>query len=135
MALIELKRWPRVKEERRKIASKYITLLRSYGFDSEINSIYAKDNKDIIPLRIVWRSDNGLELRNRMKDFLQVERTWFRRPIVDTKEKLKNFYYLNGSCPVSETLEDTIINLPTSIPLEEIDVIIKKLSVLKEPQI
>ncbi len=131
---IELKRWNLIKDERQEIANKYINLLNNYGFQSDINATYVNENRNIIPLRFVWRCKNGSKLRDKMKDFLQIERTLFTKPIVDTMEPLENFHYVKGSCPISENLEDTIINLPTSISLLEADALIEKLSLLnKQP--
>ena len=129
---LELKRWDLMKNERQQILKKYIDLIDSFDCKSDIEDTYATENRNIVPLRFVWRCNNGVDVRNKMKDFLQIERTWFTKPIVDTTEPLENFQYIKGSCPISESLEETIINLPTSISSLEADVLITKLSILKK---
>ena len=129
---LELKRWGLMKNERQQILKKYIDLIDSFDCKSDIEDTYITENRNIVPLRFVWRCNNGVDVRNKMKDFLQIERTWFTKPIVDTTEPLENFQYIKGSCPISESLEETIINLPTSISPLEADVLITKLSILKK---
>lgn len=127
---LELKRWLSVKEERQKILEKYIHLLESLGLQSCIEDTYINGNHNIVPLRFVWRSSDGTNLRGKIKKILQVDRAWFTKPIVDTSEPLENFQYIKGTCPVSESLEGSIINLPTSISLSEADTLISEISCL-----
>lgn len=127
---IELKRWNLVKKERQEIAKKYINFLSGLGLKSEIDSIYDKENQTIIPLRFVWSQMDGTKFRKNMQEILQIERTWFTKPIVDTNEKLENFHYQAGSCPVSESLGKTIVNLPTAISSNEADLLIDKMTLL-----
>jgi perosamine synthetase len=131
LALNELKRWPNSKQEKEIILKKYISILNTYGYDSEITSIYCKNGVEIIPLRFVFCHDNGVKLRNRMNDFIQVDWTWFKAPIISTTESINNYKYVDGSCPVSELINKTIVNLPTSIKGNELDDIIERLSILK----
>lgn len=130
LGLIELKRWIKIKDERKQILKKYITFFHSIDYLTEIDATYLDVNRDIIPLRFVWKCKSGWELRDRMKNFLQIERIWFKKPIVDTNEPLENFQYVKGSCKISESLGSTVINLPTSISLHEADELINKLSSL-----
>ena len=132
LGLIELGRWSQVKEERTILLKNYINVIQNYGFKCEVRTIYGKSGVEIIPLRFVWKCDNGLEIRNKLKEFLHVEQTWFNKPIVDTNEPLENFHYIKGSCPVSETLGNTIINLPTALSKSEVDIFINQLSVLSK---
>ena len=128
LARIELARWEVVKIEREKIAQKYLQLLTGLGFNSEIGDIYFKENQNITPLRFVWSFEEGAKFREGLEEFLHIERTWFMRPIVDTNEDLKNFNYIEGSCPNSELLGKTIINLPTAITLEEAEKLVKRIT-------
>ncbi len=132
LGLIELSRWPKVKEERTILMKNYISIVQNYGFKSEVQTVYDRPGVEIVPLRFVWKCDNGLEIRNKLKEFLQVERTWFNKPIVDTNESLENFNYIKGSCPASEALENTIINLPTSLSESEAEMFINQLSILSK---
>ena len=127
LARIELERWKVIKIEREKIAQKYIQLLSDLGFKSKIEEIYCKENQNIIPLRFVWSFQEDAKFRKGLEDFLHIERTWFTRPIVDTNEDLSNFNYIQGSCPNSELLGKTIINLPTAITLDEAEALIKRI--------
>lgn len=129
---LELKRWGLIKHERQKILKKYIDFIDNFDCSSDVKGTYLTENRNIVPLRFVWQSNTGLNIRNKMKDFLQIERTWFTKPIVDTTEPLANYHYIKGSCPISESMEETIINLPTSVSPLEAEVLIRKLSVLKK---
>ena len=129
---IELERWRFVKKERQKILKKYIDFLDSFDCNVAVKGTYCDLNRSIVPLRFVWRCNNGIQVRREMEKFLQIERIWFTKPIVDTTEPLEYFQYVKGSCPVSESLEDSIINLPTSISLVQADILIDKLSNLEK---
>lgn len=128
LARFELARWKVIKIEREKIAQKYLQLLTDLGFKSEIEGIYFKENQNITPLRFVWSFQEGAEFREGLKEFLHIERTWFTRPIVDTSEDLINFNYIEGSCPNSELIGRTIINLPTAISLDEAEKLIERIT-------
>ena len=66
---LELKRWGLVKDERQQILKKYIHFIDSFDFKPGIEDTYITENRNIVPLRFVWKCNNGVDFRNKMKDF------------------------------------------------------------------
>ena len=65
-----------------------------------------------------------------MNYFLNVTWVWFKAPIILTTEPIENYGYIVGSCPVSESLNTSIINLPTSIAEDELEDLLDLIDVL-----
>jgi len=121
LALIELKKWPSIKKERQDIMLKYIEKLKNFRCEPKVHEIYVKDHIEIIPLRFVFTHPDGLRLRRKMNYILDVGSIWFKTPIIGTVEPIENFEYVVGDCPVSETLNSTILNLPINIKEAELN--------------
>jgi perosamine synthetase len=134
LALNELKRWPDIKKKRQDAMYRYIDKLSELGYSSKVSELYCKDGIDIVPLRFVFTHPDGLELRCKMKKFLNIDWTWFQAPIISIIEPIENYGYTPGSCPVSESMSALIVNLPTSITKGELDEILQLTGVLKHQE-
>ena len=130
LALNELKRWPSIKKERRRIMNRYIDRLRSLESTLEMPESYFKNGVNVIPLRFVFTHPNAVKLRSKMNYFLNVASIWFKEPIISTTELMENYGYIKGSCPVSESLNTSIINLPTSIAEDELEDLLELIDAL-----
>jgi len=131
LALNELKRWPSIKRERRRIMNRYIDRLRALERTFEMPESYFKNGVNVIPLRFVFTHPSGVKLRSKMNCFLNVAWVWFKAPIISTTEPIENYGYIVGSCPVSESLNTSIINLPTSIAEDELEDLLELIDVLE----
>jgi dTDP-4-amino-4,6-dideoxygalactose transaminase len=134
LALNELKLWPNIKIENQDAMYKYIDVLKASGHASIVPKSYCKDGVDIVPLRFIFTHPDGVELKNKMKFFLNIDWTWFKAPIISTIEPIENYGYIPGSCPVSESLSATIVNLPTSITKSELNEILKLVHIFKHQE-
>ena len=130
LALNELKRWPTIKTERRRIMNKYIDRIRLLESTFKIPGSYFKNGVAIIPLRFVFTNPSGVMLKNKMNYFLDMDSAWFNKPIISLTEPIENYGYLECSCPVSESLNTSIINLPTSIAEDELEDLLDLIDVL-----
>jgi len=130
LALNELKRWPSIKTERLRIMNIYIDRLRTLESNFEMPEFYFKNSVNIVPLRFVFTHPSGIKLRSKMNYFLNVASIWFKEPIISITEPIENYGYILGSCPVSESLNKTIINLPTSIAEDELENLLDLIDVL-----
>lgn len=71
-----------------------------------IPQAYFDQERDIVPLRFVFMSDNR-EKYSFIDDWV-----WFKRPIVATVEPLEYFGYFKGACPIAEKVGYSIMNYP-----------------------
>lgn len=126
LGLIELQRWERVSDERVKNLSNYIDYFEKNNLSQDLPSAYFDPFRKIIPLRIAWSQKDGLDIRKKIKYFIQVSWIWFTEPIVSTTDPLYKMMYNKGDCPISEKIGVNIINLPTSIPCSEVEYILEK---------
>ena len=68
-----------------------------------------------------------------MKEFLDVDSFWFRKPLIGSVESLENFKYVSNSCPKSEDIGERIINIPANLNNKNQDILYTKLiEVLKK---
>jgi len=126
LGLMELQNWERVRGERVKNLSTYISYFERNNLSEDLPSAYFDLSRKIVPLRIAWSPPDGLVLRKKLEYFIQVPWIWFTEPIISTTDPLEKLMYIKGSCPISEKIGANIVNLPTSIPCLEVEYILKK---------
>ena len=97
-----------------------INLLTNSKYSNCIPKIYSDSNYNIIPLRLVLIDSSSLDLEELLSAIIDVKSSWFKNPIVSTKEELFSFKYKNKSCPKSEQIGSQIINLPIEYKLKEL---------------
>mgnify|MGYP001200664840 CR=1 FL=1 len=114
LGLKEIQRWPIVQEERKNILKSYKTRI---GSGIQLPKAYYDPLLDIVPLRLAWSQKEGLKLRRKMSRFIDTSWTWFMQPIVPAGDKLANFGYQAGDCPLSEQIGPNMINLPCNISI------------------
>ena len=113
IGLKELEKWERVSKERITYLKKFIEL------SNELNLVLPKSYFDkrlmIIPLRLIWiDKKKNANLKN-LRNFLDTESFWFKKPLIGTNESLKNFNYKRNFCRNSELINPFIRNLPCAI--------------------
>ena len=127
LGLIEVERWPLVSEERKVLFSRIMSVVVNSRFGDNLPAAYSNSTLVIVPLRFTWSHPHGAYVREVIQGFTSSHLTWFLRPIVATKEPLKNFKYQLGSCPVSEAIGPKMINIPCNIPANQAEVLISLL--------
>jgi hypothetical protein len=78
---------------------------------------YFNKRLSIIPLRFVWTDPNADSIRASFERFIQVSWTWFMKPIVASKVPLIEWGYKDGTCPISESVGQKMVNIPCNIPM------------------
>lgn len=112
LGIFELERWHKERERRRNILSKLIKLFVDSKYT--VPSIFYDKTREIVPLRfIMCLPESPLIFEN----FIDQSWVWFRKPLVGSRCDIKEFNYKNLSCPISEEVCASIINIPCNIYL------------------
>lgn len=114
LGIIELTRWEEEKKIRVNILNQYIDLLKINSLENCIPKIYFDSNAQIIPLRFVFLINNANQLRESMKNILDIKSFWFLEPIIACSSPLI-FDYKYGSCENAEHMCKYVINFPCVI--------------------
>ena len=115
LGIIQLGRWDKEKEVRKKILKFYLKKFSSKHYDIDIPLVYFDKSREIIPLRFVFISKNTKFMLNKISKYFDVSWIWFRQPIATANCDLENFYYETSQCPVSESICTNIVNFPCNL--------------------
>ena len=121
LGLLEVKRWPEIASNRRIFFRKFMLAAEDSPFATHLPLSYRDKNMDIVPLRFAWAQPDAEGLRKSMAEFVHVAWTWFMRPIIATNQPLDSFGYQAGSCPISESIGPSLVNLPCIGSAEDAD--------------
>lgn len=121
LGLLEVKRWPEIASNRRIFFRKFMLAAEDSPFTTHLPLSYRDKNIDIVPLRFAWAQPDAERLRKSMADFIHVAWIWFMRPITATNQPLDSFGYQAGSCPISESIGPSMVNLPCIGSAEDAD--------------
>ena len=124
LALRSLEDYKKNIQTRKEFANKTIAIVTEKEL---VPNIFFDLNADIVPLRVAYILKNKTK---RDYSFLDTGWIWFQRPIVATSEDLKNFGYAAGSCPNSEEVGKSIMNIPIYYDLKKQNTILRYLSIL-----
>ena len=108
IGISELKYWHDTKKVRSSYIQAYKTALALNGIN--LPPVYEDANSHIVPLRIIMNVNAEEKLK--IDKLFDSNWYWFKKPIVEGRAPLIEFGYRDGSCPTSERLASTIINLP-----------------------
>ena len=111
---------------RRLIADEYIKILDASILDVNIPNAYKDKEYEIVPLRFVCEIEE-VDLRSKIENFVDANWFWFKAPIISTSDSLLDFNYEMESCPNSEKIGKTIINLPVILSEQDARLILNKL--------
>lgn len=115
IGLIEIERWNWVAGERTSLLACLLDAVRHSQTESRLPNAYRNPALQIVPLRFVWTEPAGADVRKAIQHFVHVPWTWFMQPIIATIEPLESFGYRAGSCPVSERVGPSMVNIPCNI--------------------
>lgn len=128
VGLIEVKRWPKVSMDRKISLQRLVVKFSQYPSGSYLPAAYRNKALEIVPLRFAWSEPQGGDIRNSMRYFIHVARTWFMEPIIATKEPLEKFGYCSGACPISERIGHNMVNIPCIFDENDADRLIANLN-------
>ncbi len=113
-----LKNIENIIKHRKYVSKKYEEELQKLGFS--INS-YSPEY-DIIYLRYPLIVKNKKQiLKDAIKNGIEIG-DWFVSPLHPLTSNLEFAYYINGTCPVAESICENIINLPTHCKIKDKDI-------------
>ena len=81
-------------------------------------------NKDIKPFRFVWLDINNKINYKNLSKYININEIWYKQPIINLTENISLYNYKNN-CINSQKSCEKIINLPNSIPINKINLILK----------
>lgn len=108
LGLLELEEYKKSIQKRKLLLNQ---LIYAISIKQRIPACYTNEDNYIIPLRFAFCSDSKIFHFNISK-FIDKEWFWFKKPIEATSEDVTAYGYILGSCPVSEDVGRTIINVP-----------------------
>jgi len=111
LGIYEIDRWDSEKAERKKLLRDYITLSEKLGFKEYLPAAYFNPRLKIVPLRFVFTYPDVIDIRRKMSRFIDINWFWFQKPIICCDDP-EEFDYKWGSCNISETIGEKIINWP-----------------------
>jgi len=116
LGIYELERWKLVVRQRRDALDYYNTELLKSSLVKFVPKIYSDSSRYIIPLRFVFVYPQADKLRSKLKKLINVEETWFMKPIINSSVTLDKFLYQSGTCKSAELIGPMMINLPLGPP-------------------
>jgi perosamine synthetase len=88
---------------------------------------YITKNLDkIYPFRFVWIDKKNNINYSKLSNYINIKEIWFKQPIINLTENI-SFYDYKNNCINSNQYCKRIINLPNSIPMEKLIIILKKI--------
>jgi dTDP-4-amino-4,6-dideoxygalactose transaminase len=112
LGIFELERWPDEKVRRKLLLSRLVEIFSQSPYVDVLPSIYSDPDRDIIPLRFIFTCSDKGYLRLLLAQIIDTNWIWFQQPIIGAVNGLESMGYSKGSCPVSEDICSTIINMP-----------------------
>ena len=101
----------------------------NYLPDGTLPDLYFNDKYQISCNRLVFCLDKKDSFYlSIIENLVDVRWTWFKKPIIDTKNNLSEFGYVQNSCPKSEEIGKKIINIPIPYSQNYTDIFIKNLN-------
>ena len=114
LGIYELGRWSEEKKRRQELLYKYLELSDLLGLRQFLPYAYFDGNLEIVPLRFVFSHSNDVSIKRKMWKFIDIDSFWFDKPIIVCKDP-REFGYVNGSCPISESMGKNVINWPCAL--------------------
>jgi|SaaInlV_120m_DNA_4_1040238.scaffolds.fasta_scaffold04481_2 perosamine synthetase len=129
LGIYEVERWEKYKEDRRSLLNSLIMAVDANA-RVKLPAAYYDELIYIVPLRFVWSDKDGTLKRRELSNLIDVNWTWFLKPIIGTNERLENFGYKTNSCPVSESAGKNMVNIPCNFDKSEYKEFLKKLKLI-----
>jgi dTDP-4-amino-4,6-dideoxygalactose transaminase len=118
LGLFELERWQNEKRKRKEIIQRYLQECEAENTLIHIPTAYYDTEKDIVPLRFIFRSSHADKIREKLKYKIDMKGMWFLAPVICCPEGPQGLGYKNGNCTGSEKVCSDIVNMPCVLPDE-----------------
>lgn len=116
LGLFEIDRWASEKRKRKALLHDYLNCSEIAQDKIQIPNAYYEKEKEIVPLRFIFRSPKASALRKKFADYIDVKGTWFLDPVVCCLNGPQVMGYNNDSCVNSERVCSDILNMPCVLP-------------------
>jgi dTDP-4-amino-4,6-dideoxygalactose transaminase len=116
LGLFEIERWANEKRERKALLQDYLNCSEIARDEIQIPNAYYDKEKEIVPLRFIFRSPQAITLRKKFEDYIDVNGMWFLDPVICCPNGPQALGYRNGNCVSSEGVCSTILNMPCVLP-------------------
>ncbi|MCK5608098.1 DegT/DnrJ/EryC1/StrS family aminotransferase [Candidatus Pacearchaeota archaeon] len=116
LGLFELDVWENKKNRRKKLFDMYLSSMTQLYCDKYLPQAYFNSDIDVVPLRFVFQHPESERIMKKMSQFIDVNGTWFREPIICCSDGPESIGYLTGSCQMAEKTGHNIINWPCVVP-------------------
>lgn len=112
LGIIEIGNFKKNYSNKIEFFKKIIILLQKYNI--KLPLCYFDKDKKINPLRIFWIEENET-IRNRLNKIIDKNWFWFQSPIAEASEPISNYFYIHGTCKITENIGSKVINLPCNM--------------------
>ena len=116
LGLFELDRWADEKRKRKVLFQEYLNYSEIARDKIQIPNAYYEKEKEIVPLRFIFRSPQASALREKFEKYIDVKGMWFLDPLVCCPNGPQAMGYKNDSCVNSERVCSDILNMPCVLP-------------------
>jgi dTDP-4-amino-4,6-dideoxygalactose transaminase len=116
VGLYELSRWEREKKRRKALLREYLKECKAVQGQVIVPKAYYDSEKEIVPLRFIFRSPNATVARKRLEKYIDAKAMWFLDPIICSPGGPEALGYEKGDCSRSETVCSDILNMPCVLP-------------------
>ena len=118
LGLFELDRWMYEKKKRKELLREYLSSSETASNQIHIPGAYYDKEKEIVPLRFIFRSLRADLLRKKFGKYVDVNSMWFLDPVICCPEGPFALGYNAGKCTNSENVCSDILNMPCVLPDE-----------------
>ena len=121
LGLNQFRKLGRLNEHRRETANFYQKELKNTNFILPLGKIEQDRTSTFMRYPILMNFDTDEILKKARKRKIYLNDGWRKRPIVPPDTNLEKMKYKLGSCPRTEKIAETILNLPTHINISKKD--------------
>jgi dTDP-4-amino-4,6-dideoxygalactose transaminase len=116
LGLFEIERWPNERRKRKVLLQEYLNYSEIALNKIQIPNAYHEKEKEIVPLRFIFRSPQANVLREKFGHYIDVKGMWFLDPVVCCPDGPHVLGYRDGNCVNSESVCSDILNMPCVLP-------------------
>ena len=115
LGLFEIEKWSNEKIKRKKLLHEYVKCSEFAGSHIQIPKAYSQKEKEIVPLRFIFRSPQSEILKKRFGSHIDARGMLFSDPVFCPNGP-HMLGYRRGNCVNSETVCSDILNMPCVLP-------------------
>ena len=116
LGLFEMKNWTNEKRKRIALLKDYLNYSEIARDKIQIPNAYYEKEKEIVPLRFIFRSPKAGIMREKFGNYIDVKGMWFLDPVICCPNGSHTMGYRNGNCVNSDMVCSDILNMPCVLP-------------------